>query len=265
MSGTLAALLPPNPDRRAGKERLQIVSLRLEDPYMRVMLLYAAFADWDEVVLEGALPLEERLAIAFCFLDDRSLTSYLRARTDSYKNSAEIEGLMLTGLSTPTGLSILDSYVDVVGDVQTTAILSSHVVCPPVDDGQQSLTDDDALLFERAESWAEAYRGLLDAWHLFEYRCRFDIARGELLSETQGARGSQIDAPYPWVPAQLRIRCNTCKRLLDVGADARSKVRLLAWSREHARLTFRAGYAMPDVQKSSSSLCNLHARPRSTT
>ncbi|KAH7107973.1 hypothetical protein BKA62DRAFT_680564 [Auriculariales sp. MPI-PUGE-AT-0066] len=224
MSGTLAALLPPNPDRKADKERLQTVSLRLEDPYMRIMLLYAAFADWDEVLLEGAVPLEERLAIAFCFLDDRTLTRYLRARADSYKNSPEIEGLMLTGISTREGISILDAYVDVVGDVQTAAILSSQVMCPPVDfDTHAHHSDDDKLLFQRAERWAEAYRGLLDSWHLFGHRCRFDIARGELLSQTQGVRGSSVDAPYPWVPAQLRIRCNTCKKLLDVGPEARSK------------------------------------------
>ncbi|EJD52310.1 hypothetical protein AURDEDRAFT_158037 [Auricularia subglabra TFB-10046 SS5] len=234
MSGMLAALLPPNSgERRSAKEHYERVIVRLEDPYLRIMLLHAALGDWDEVVREESLPLQERLAIAFCFLDDRALSSYLRARADGFRHTTDVEGLILTGLTTRAGMDILDAFVDIVGDVQTAALLTSHVICPPLrrrgsgssmDSVETSnRTRDEERLYERAERWAEAYRGLLDSWRLFDYRCKFDILRGQMLSDALASRGGPAEAPYPWVPGQLRVRCNTCKKLLDTGVEARSK------------------------------------------
>lgn len=227
MAGTLAALLPPQADRKTVKEHYERIIVRLEDPYLRVMMLHAALNDWDEAVRE-ALPFQERTALALFFLDDRALSTYLRGCAEAFRSSADVEGLILTGITTKAGTDILDSYVDIVGDVQTAALLTSYVICPPerqrsVDAPADNLRDEDRL-YERAERWTEAYRTLLDSWRLFDYRCKFDIARGQLLSEALKARGGPAEAPYSWVPGQLRVRCNTCKKLLDAGVEARNKV-----------------------------------------
>ncbi|KZV83686.1 WD40 repeat-like protein [Exidia glandulosa HHB12029] len=227
MSGTLAALLPPNAERKPAKEHYERMIVRLEDPYLRVMMLYAALHDWEEIIREEVLPFDERLAIVLFFFDDRALSSYLRGRAEALRYTADLEGLILTGIATKAGADILDAYVDIAGDVQTAALLTSYVICPPERqrsvDASSDHTRDEERLFERAERWAEAYRTLLDSWRLFDYRCKFDIARGQLLSEALAARGGPAEAPYSWVPGQLRVRCNTCKKLLETGVEARNK------------------------------------------
>src|ERR1700719_4121373 len=121
MSGTLAALTVQgtanvniNPQLREHCERLIV---RLQDPYFRALLTYLTSNDWSEVLEEEALPFRERLAIAFQFLDDKSLSSYLRRNKESCCQRGDIEGLIVTGL-TPMGMDILQSYVDRTGDVQ---------------------------------------------------------------------------------------------------------------------------------------------------
>jgi len=75
---------------------------------------------------EESLPLRERLAVAFQFLDDKALSSYLRRTADRSSSTGDIGGLIITGL-TPPGMDILQSYVDRTGDIQTAAILSSYM------------------------------------------------------------------------------------------------------------------------------------------
>jgi hypothetical protein len=101
MSGTLAALVPSgsgspfkNPNLRDQCERLIV---RLQDPYFRTMLTQLAGGDWSEVLEEESLPLRERLAIAFQFLDDKGLSSYLRRTADRSSSTGDIGGLIITG------------------------------------------------------------------------------------------------------------------------------------------------------------------------
>jgi hypothetical protein len=149
VSGTLAALIPSagstlSNELRSHAERLIV---RLEDPYFRVMLTQLTSKDWLRVLEEESLPLRERLAIAFQFLENEALSSYLTRSTDQACARGDIEGLVITGL-TPSGMDILQSYVDRTGDVQSAAILAS-LVSP-------------AKFFDvRVERWLETYRDLL--------------------------------------------------------------------------------------------------------
>lgn len=200
MSGMLAALAPSsggtvqNPELVEHSERLVV---RLQDPYLRAMLTYLAVRDWSEVLQEDALPLRERLAIAFQFLDDRALGSYLHCVASRSSQDGNLEGLIVTGLTTPA-LDILQTYVDVTGDVQTAAMLSSMTSAGAHD--------------SRADRWLEAYRDLCDGWRLFHHRCQFDTDRGRILQDA--VRNEEL-APYEWAPRQILLRCNYCNKPMD--------------------------------------------------
>lgn len=201
MSGTIAALISQRGTSAQLREHYNRLIVRLEDKYLRVMLTHIALEDWSEILQEESLPLKERLAVAFRFLDDRALSSYLRQLADRFRAHGDIEGLVLTGL-TPMGIDVLQAYVDSTGDVQTASILAA-LVCPG--------TFQDS----RAERWLEAYRSLLDSWRLFHHRCQFDIERGKLIKE---AVAREDVLPFDWVPPQLVVRCGFCNKAINARA-----------------------------------------------
>lgn len=200
MSGTLAVLLQSGTSPKHSEMHGYCAKLvnKLQDPHFRIMVSYVAFNDWLDVMEEQALPMRERLAIAFRFLDDKALTSKLRELAEDCLKHGNIEGLLITGL-TPRGLDILQSYVDMTGDVQTAAIISSFV-CP----GRSHDL--------RAERWIESYHDLLDGWKLFHHRCQFDIDRGKILQDDINA-GDVL--PMEWVKKQFLIKCNFCSKIVN--------------------------------------------------
>jgi hypothetical protein len=215
VSGTLAALIPsaggtPSNELRDHTER---VIVRLKDPYFRVMLTQLTSKDWSEVLEEESLPLRERLVIAFQFLEDKALTSYLRRTIDRACIRGDIEGLIIAGL-TPKGMDILQCYVDRTGDVQTAAILAAHVSPAKFADA-------------RAERWLETYRDLLDGFKLFHHRVAFDIERGLIL---QDAVQNGDLAPFDWAPRQILIRCNYCSKPMNPVLEGAQKGRVSATS-----------------------------------
>ncbi|KIJ49393.1 hypothetical protein M422DRAFT_777349 [Sphaerobolus stellatus SS14] len=198
MSGTLSALLAQRNTSNQVKEHYNRLIVRIEDPYLRIMLTHVALDDWQDVLQEESLPLRERLAIAFRFLDDRSLSSYLRQLSDKYRMNGDIEGLILTGL-TQQGFEVIQAYVDTSGDIQTASILAAFV-SPGI------------FRDTRAERWLEAYHTLLDGWKLFHHRCQFDISRGVLIKE---AMARDDISPFDWVPPQLAVKCGFCKKTIS--------------------------------------------------
>ncbi|KZT65334.1 hypothetical protein DAEQUDRAFT_747081 [Daedalea quercina L-15889] len=200
MSGMLAALAPASSGTTENSDLLEHCErliVRMQDPYLRAMLTYLAVRDWSEVLQEEALPLRERLAIAFHFLDDRDLGSYLHRVAERSSHDGNIEGLIVTGL-TAAALDILQSYVDVTSDVQTAATLSSLTPAGAHD--------------TRANRWLDAYRDLFDNWKLFHHRCQFDIDRGQIL---QDAIQNEELARYEWAPRQILLRCHYCNKPMD--------------------------------------------------
>ncbi|OJA09861.1 hypothetical protein AZE42_06255 [Rhizopogon vesiculosus] len=110
VSGTLAALIPSGTPSNELRDHTEHLIVRLRDPYFRLMLTQLASKDWFEVIKEELLPLRERLAIAFQFLEDKALSFYLRRTTDCACTRGDIEGLIIAGL-TPTGMDMLQGYV----------------------------------------------------------------------------------------------------------------------------------------------------------
>ena len=114
-------------------------------------------------------------------------------------SSGDLEGLLLTGLDS-SGFSLLGSYVDRTGDVQTAALASAFV--------HPGQTYD-----IRAERWIEAYRKLLDHWKLYIIRARFDIARGSKMRSSLAVKGteeSSVAIGALLAPPNMAIRCHYC-------------------------------------------------------
>ncbi|KAG5640585.1 hypothetical protein DXG03_008004 [Asterophora parasitica] len=203
LSGTVAALIPPHASRSTElREHYERLIVRLQDPYLRAMLTHLALNDWSEVLQEESLPFRERLAIAFLFLDDKAISSYLHRCLNRALSQGDIDGIIVPGLSGKSGLDILQGYVDRTGDIQTAAILGSYV-CPP----KNLLLARATLLERRVQRWVEGYQDLLDGFKLFHHRVGFDIERGQV---ALGKRGGTVAGD--WVPRQILIRCNYCNK-----------------------------------------------------
>ena len=198
MSGTIAALIP----HATGGGSLRNHELRehcgrlikdMKDPYFCAIITYLAVGDWADVLKEENIPLRERLAIALRFLDDKTLTIYLRHIIELGVAKGSIDSLIVTGL-TNRGMDILQSYVNNTGDVQTAAILGSYVSPHRIPDS-------------RVIRWLETYRDMLDKFKLHAPRVLFDIERGQILTEAM--QNGDIP-PVELVPKQVMIRCNYC-------------------------------------------------------
>ncbi|KIY67134.1 hypothetical protein CYLTODRAFT_376717 [Cylindrobasidium torrendii FP15055 ss-10] len=204
MSGMLAALAGHISGRSGGlssvdlREHCERMIVKLQDPYLRVILTHLALGDWMEVLEEELLPFRERLAIAFQFLDDKSLSSYL-SRVKDRQNGGAIDAIMVTGLRSKAGVGVVQAYVDTTGDIQTAAVLASFV-------SPARHTD------KRAERWIDSYRDLLDGFRLFHHRVEFDVSRGKVVQE---AVDDGYILPKEWAPKHILLRCNYCNRTMS--------------------------------------------------
>ena len=166
------------------------LSVELDQPYLRAIFGYVGSGDWQDVLDEQALPLEERLGIALRFLSENDLTSYLNSLKTSAIASGDIEGIMLTGIR-PAAIDLLQNYVDKTSDFQSAALISLYAV--------PSLFHDD-----RVRVWVEAYRNFLNSSKLFHERAKFDIA----LRKHAGSMFGSLHLN----PKRLYVRCNNCNQ-----------------------------------------------------
>lgn len=208
MSGMLAALTPPYATKSSELlAHCQRLVFKLQDPHLRALLTHLTVDDdWREVLAEDALPLRERLAIAFQFLRDKELTTYLREIVSNCTQHGDINGLLVTGL-TPQGMVILQNYLDTTGDLQTAAVLGNLNPARARD--------------PRSERWLDQYRDLLDQWKLFHFRCQLDIDRGQIL---QVAIEQQEIVPFEWTPKQVVLRCSYCSKPFNPPLPNNAKV-----------------------------------------
>jgi len=214
MSGTLAALVQNFSHPHSASHPLsptllahcELLIVRLQDPYFRAILTHLTLSSspsaWSDVLTEaeGVFPFQERLAIAFAFLDDAALSSYLLR----HAQKGDLDALILTGLSSTSSkaVDVLQKYVDRTGDVQSAALLCS--LSPPASTRPTLNKASD----RQKERWIEMYRDLLDGWKMHHWRVGFDIERGRILMEA----GSGDTTMGDWVPQQVLIRCNYCNK-----------------------------------------------------
>ena len=173
------------------------------------MITHLTVNDWTDVLDEDSLPVRERLAVAFQFLDDKALSLFLRSVAEQAVQRGDLTGLIVTGF-TGQGMEILQKYMDVTGDVQTAAVISCLRAPSLISHNGKVLTK------SIVDRWVEAYQDLLDGWKLFHHRCQFDIDRGKIIQEALGGGDGQRRG---WQPKQVMIRCNFCNKTVDVATN----------------------------------------------
>lgn len=88
--------------------------------------------------------------------------------------AGELEAVVVTGLVGESGESLLQNYLDRTTDIQTVALASSF---PPETEFFGMVHGHGEV--RTRERWANAYRSLLDDWHQFGERVRFDQWRAK--------------------------------------------------------------------------------------
>ncbi|CAG8544098.1 7760_t:CDS:2, partial [Scutellospora calospora] len=117
-----------NPKNVLLSEMCRKLSKELREPYLRVIFSYIASGNWLYVLQQQEeLALLDRVGIALRFLDDDELSTYLSNATNKAKVAGDIEGIILTGL-TSDGVTLFEKYVDNTGDVQTASLAMSFCV-----------------------------------------------------------------------------------------------------------------------------------------
>jgi WD repeat-containing protein mio len=184
-----------------------------------------------DILLDDEICLEDRLAFSSRFLPHFDLISFLEYETQLKSSRGDLEGFMLLGFR-QAGIDLLQNYLDQSGDVQTVALLCSHVEKdrltlmeqrglnsrlnsnPSISSTTTSASNapsSSSNLFatsmniiaqgdKQLNEWIECYRDLLDGWQLWKQRATFDVGRAalirgdELQQQQQGGGGGGASA-----------------------------------------------------------------------
>lgn len=188
------------PGNNSWRQQCRKMSSELEDPYLRVIFAFIADNDWWDILYEPAISLRERLGVALRFLNDVDLTRFLERTSSTVIENGELEGLILTGI-TPSGIDLLQSYVNKTSDVQSAALISIF--------GSPRYFHD-----KRVDEWVQTYREMLNSWELFTIRAKFDCLRTKLSRTRAGVVRADIK------PRQMYIQCINCKKNISKSSIA---------------------------------------------
>lgn len=213
-------------------------------PYIASMLSFllsivAEEGEVKDVVENEQLSLCDRVAFGCRFLSRPELRSQLQRSLESCKESGEVQGLAITGI-TRDGIEVLQAYMDAVADVQTAALVTCRVIMP----------SDWRWERQVCSEWLDCYRGLLNTWQMWQSRALFDVDRADalrklskrqqkpvkkvenvpLLLRARGPGVGRRDSPtkpkrktfqdsvsHFSTPTQLDARCNYCSFPLSAG------------------------------------------------
>lgn len=101
----------------------QSLSEKIDNPYIRSIFTFL-ISDGDvSLILErDDLALADRIALACLYVPDSQLAPYIDSQQSKVIASANLDGLLLTGLS-GVGIELLQKYLDQTSDIQTVASL----------------------------------------------------------------------------------------------------------------------------------------------
>lgn len=167
---------------------------KLTDPYLRAMFAFltAENYNYDAILHDDVILVEDRVAFACTFLSDHKLYEYLKSLTSKLIQDGDLNGMLLTG-SSQDGARLLQRYLDLTGDIQSTVLIAVHAF--------------NADLLAEVADWITGYRNLLDSWQLWNQRALFDI----MLSGQ-----NSNDKP----PQQVHVSCNFCGKSISAYMQA---------------------------------------------
>ncbi|KAI9720797.1 MAG: hypothetical protein M1812_002636 [Candelaria pacifica] len=175
------------------------IAQSLQDPYSRAILTLVSDGDWNAVVQQESLPLQDRVGVALRFLDDNKLTAVINDFTAEAIRHGDVEGICLTGL-THQAMDLFQSYIVKFGDIQTAVLAMSFTNPRYVNDF-------------RFEHWREWYRDTIDSWKMHIHRVHFDKQSTRKSITSDG----RMLAKMP--PPQVTLRCNYCSGSLALDAQ----------------------------------------------
>ncbi|XP_043268495.1 GATOR complex protein MIOS-B [Venturia canescens] len=173
---------------------------QLSDPYLRstFAFLTADNDSYESVLNENGMAVEDRVAFALMFLSDSKLCDYLKKLTQKLSEEGNLAGFLLTGASLE-GIQLLNRYLEITGDVQSCSLIAIRALSPRL------------LQENQVEVWIASYRGLLDAWKMWNQRAHFDIVMRSSTSEK--------------LSQQVSISCNFCGKSISAVMQGLSRAR----------------------------------------
>lgn len=219
-------------ESRLWRETCYTVKSQINNAYLRATFNFLCSSGRDgfaDVLNELEMSLQDRVAFACTYLDDRQLCAHIAQLTQQVAQRGDINGLFLTGLPNE-GISLLTNYVNTTGDVQLACLLVGQVM-PSVSRVSQ------------VQAWFQGYRDLLDQWQMWHQRAIFDGQRKKL-------------DPGGYKPArQAFVICGFCSKSI-----ASESLRTDRRSAYHTALTGRKATSCPNCRKPlpRCSLCLLN-------
>jgi len=216
----------------------------IESPYLYAIFGFlSSSSNYKAVLSDCDIGLPDKIGFSCQYLDDDQLKEFLAHNQKEVVNKGDLEGLILTGIdSVGGGLNLLQSYLDNTGDIQTVALILSHVSINRVKD-------------RRIGEWTETYQELLDHWQLWFERARFDVGRSKNLGGRQN------------ISPQVFARCNFCNTNLTLGRESTSIVgrgrgfpRLNAQSKAYSKVSICPNCSKP-LPRCSLCLLNFDCTP----
>lgn len=172
------------------KQYCSVLRTKLNDPYLRALFAFLTSENfnYDNVLEETGIAVDDRVAFACMFLPDNKLYEYLQNLCDTLIEEGNLDGLLLTGTDND-GIKLLQRYLDVTSDIQSTALISMRGF---------SLDFYSSPMRE----WIESYSNLLDTWQLWHERAKFDIMLSTYRPNEKPAQ-------------QVYISCNFCGKSIS--------------------------------------------------
>lgn len=164
---------------------------RLTDPYMRASFAFltAENENYDNVLNENGMAVEDRVAFACIFLNDAKLSEYLVKLTETLIEEGDLSGMLLTGASSE-GAKLLQKYLDITGDVQSVSLLAVRAF--PLE----------IQMDPNVQTWFASYQQILDSKRLWVQRAHFDLALNTV---------SQCEK----LQQQVFVSCNFCGKSIS--------------------------------------------------
>lgn len=164
---------------------------KLTDPYLRATFAFltAENENYENVLNESGMDLEDCVAFACTFLSDAKLSEYLLKLTEKSVNEGDLAGVLLTGASAD-GAKLLQRYLDRTGDVQSVSLLAIRAF--PIDIQKD----------QNVQNWIVSYQQILDCNKLWDQRAHFDLALNT---------ANQCEK----LPQQVFVTCNFCGKSIS--------------------------------------------------
>lgn len=171
------------------RQNCSICINKLSDPYLKAMFSFLTALDYnyDDVLNEKGIAVDDRVALASLYLPDEKLLDYMKKLAEELCSEGNLDGLLVTGNS-DSGLKLLQKYLDNTGDIQSTTVIATRAF-------------HDDLTSEIVKNWIENYRDLLNSWKMFHERADYDIMLA----------GFSTQKP----PQQVYISCNFCGKSIS--------------------------------------------------